>query len=283
MAALPLELNMKSTISLESQMQRLALEANFIANVLDTFKNVVPNLLNTLSNSYNNLKTSLDTEEAIIKDLSISLKFKLKQASFSNYDKTLVSIPEGFKGNFLEYVQLLNELSPEVHKEANKILGEYNFALSTFLTNKESKTALKDYTDLFERVSRRREEMIKKLEDFHKGNASTSKAYLKQVMHRFSDMDTLIKSMQQLNKNQQKSSLREITSSVNESVRLLDLVVKQVESQDMDKVSGNAAMNISQGAYELGKYVEFISIYRYRVEQMNSCCNKLVEKLENIL
>jgi hypothetical protein len=42
-------------------------------------------------------------------------------------------------------------------------------------------------------------------------------------------------------------------------------------------------MNISTGAYELGRYVEFIAIYRFRVEQVVSTIEKLMKTLETII
>lgn len=285
MASRTLDFDTPISVSLEAQMERLVVESFAISNVIDTFKSIIPNLAVKLNEAYASLKGKEDYEDVLskIKKQRLEVSVKLKLAPYVNYNKTLVSVPEGFKGDFLDYVKVLDEIAPEVFQEAHNTLGEYNFALSAFITNKESKISLKDHTDLFNRVKKRRESLTLKLGAFFNGENNLSKNQLGKVVSRFADVDKLIESMEALNRHQQKSSLREISDSVKKSVELLSIIVKDAETGGTQNVSGNAALNISQGAYEIGKYVEFISVYRYRIEQMNQCCVNLIQTLDKVL
>lgn len=286
MPAVQLQFDQTTTLSLESQMARLALEANAISNVIDTFKNIVPSLTSKVAEIYNSLiKEQGDLTPEVFKARAAfkNLRAKLPYAKFTNLEKTLVSVPEGFKGNLLDYVNVLIHLSPSVFQEANKILGEYNFTLSAFITNKETKTSLQDHTRLYKDVAEKRETMTAAFHPFFPKNSHLSKGYLGEVISRFADLDPLIAQTEKLNTAHKNQNIKDITSSVKKSVDMLNLIIADSQSNGISTVSGNAAMNISEGAYEIGKYVEFIAIYRYRVEQAVATVIKLIATLERIV
>lgn len=272
-------------LSLESQMARLNLEAFSLGNVISSFKATLPTLTDTLKTQFTSLVNHDDVSDQV-KDAKLHfgrLKVKLPYASYLNYSKTLISVPEGFKGDLLAYAQALNKMGPEIYQEANKTLGEYNFVLSSFITNKENKISLKDHTDLFVRVKQRRERLTEELNHFFKAESNLSKQYLGDAVGRFADLETLVSSVDKLRMEHQSANVRDISEAVKKSIDLLQVIVEDTEKNGIAQVSGNAAMNISQGAYELGKYVEFVSIYRFRIEQMVSTIRKLVTKLEEVI
>lgn len=273
------------TFSLESQMSRLTLESSVTGNVIDTFKNTVPLLAESLFTQFKSLSSDKDDElknELIEAKLVLGkLKVKLPHASYLNQTKTLVSVPEGFKGNLLDYVNTLTGMSVELFQEANKTLGEYNFVLSAFITNKENKISLKDHTDLFLRIKARREKLTEEIAHYFPKNNDLSKAYLGEVIHRFADLEVLVTGVDRLNVQRKQQNIKDVSDSVKKCLDLLKVVIDDSKNNGMVQVSGAAAMNISNGAYEIGKYVEFIALYRFRVEQVVSTVEKLLKTLDS--
>lgn len=287
MPAMTLNFEDDVTFNLKSQMQRLSMESNVAGNVIDTFKNTVPLLAESILSHFKSLSTDTDKE---LKDESTEaklvfgkLKVKLPYASYLNQTKTLVSVPEGFKGNLLDYVNSLGAMSNELFQEANKTLGEYNFVLSAFITNKENKISLKDHTDLFLRLKSRREKMAKELAVFFPEDRDLSKAYLGDVIHRFADLETLVNAAVHLNVQRKEQNIKDITNSVQKCLDLLKVIIDDTKNNGIAQVSGAAAMNISTGAFEIAKYVEFIALYRYRVEQVVSTIEKLLKTLDSTI
>lgn len=280
-----LDFDSNPKVSLESQLQRLALEASAVSNVIDTFKGIVPSLAEKLREVYASLKSDDDLSRELknTRNKFGDVKSKFAHASFLNYSKTAVSVPEGFKGNLLDYIQVLAGMSQEIFLEANKTLGSYNFALAAFISNKESKTSLQDHSHLFHQVAKRREELNDRLKPFFPTTSNLSKNYLGDVISRFADVEALVAQSEKLNQQRKSQNIKDITEAVKKSVDMLDIIIEDTQSNGVAKVSGAAAMNISQGAYELGKYVEFIAIYRYRVEQALTAVGSLVESLDRIL
>jgi hypothetical protein len=259
--------------SLESQMARLALEAGVINNVIETFKNTVPALTAGLLEKYKSLVVGEDLQSHVqqVKLEFGKLKVKLPHTSFVQAGENLVSVPEGFRGDLLSYVETLSNMAVDVFQEANKTLGEYNFALSAFITNKESKISLKDHTDVFVRVKERREKFT---------DSNLPKLKLKDVVGRLGDLEQLVHGVDKLNVQRKSQNIKDVSAAVKKSLDMLNLIVADTKDNGMSQISGNAALNISTGAYEIGKFVEFIAIYRFRVEQLVSCVEKLMVDLE---
>lgn len=285
MTAMTLDFVSDTGICVDRQMRRLALEASAISNVIETFKDTLPSLAERLFQQFTSLNTTDDKKDEV-QDIKLKfgkLKVKLPHASYLNYSKTLISVPEGFKGNLLDYVKVLSDMSTEIFQEANKTLGEYNFVLSSFITNKENKISLKDHTDLFVRIQRRREKMTTEIGSFFQSGNNVPKAYLSTAIARFNDLEVLVQSVEKLNQQRKNQNINDISAAVKKSLDLLKIIIDDTENNGIAKVSGNAAMNISSGAYELGKYVEFIAIYRFRVEQVVSTVEKLMTTLDTII
>lgn len=270
----------KTYLSIEAQLDNLSFESYAFKDVLPMFRNLLPNLLDQIKSI--NLNNKDDEEySAIIKQIkktNINLSKKIKFANFGTYNKLLVSIPENFKGYFLNYLILLDSLNKDIYENGIEILTNYNTILSTFISNKEDKISMKDYTNLYKDAAKKRENILNQLSLYFDDNKA-SKNYLENVIERFADLDNLEKEVTNFDKAHNKQNMSNITSLVDKSVELLNLIILNSESE-IKNISGSAAINISKGAYEVGKYVELISIYRFKSEQLLTSINRLFTDLD---
>ena len=276
-----------TNISLESQIERLALEANFLSNAADRFKDILPNLTARIVDLANLLPSRKDDDTVLfIKNLNKEAKEltpKLNYVSFINYNKLLISVPEGFKGNFIDYINTLINMNSQVYNGLNSILSEYNALLSGFITNKDNKISLHDHTAFFKRVEKEREAITKQLAEYFPTNASTSKAYLPMAISRFADIDVLMDSTTKLQKVHYQQDLSVVSKSINKCIDLLNLIAEDAQNNNSYNVSGPASLNIATGSYEVGKYVELMTVYRYKSEQMLVAVDKLIKQLNKVL
>lgn len=276
------DLNTVTSISIENQLSRLSMEAEVLSNVINTFKNIVPNLAHKLKDVLGTIDTNND--DKFVKEidgLNQQIKPKLKNVNYVLYKKTLVSVPEGFHGNFLEYVMKLLTILPNFYTMSNELLGEYNFVLSSFITNKENKTALKDHTALYKKAANIRTSVNDEVSGFFKSHDS-SKKYLENVISKFGDLDILSIEIKKLTKIHNNQNLEQFKESVKKSSDLLNIIIKNVQDEDSSMVSGASAKNISEGAFEVAKLVETVSIVNFRTQQIIQSVVKLFETVDKI-
>ena len=272
-----------SSVSIENRLEVLSLEAINVANVIEVFKNILPDLNVKITETLDKLSFYKDNNSPEIKEILSNYKELEKKLKLINYvDKRdlLISIPEGFKGNLNKYLDLITEISNNVYPEANKLLNNYKLILSGFLTNKDQKISLTDHTNFFNSIRVKRESNISKL-SFYQTNNNSSKAKLKDSIEKINDIDLLVKKTEIINKVRNNNSLQELVGTVQEISKLLDTVIERVSVGDIANVSGASAKNLSEGAYEVAKYIEFVSLFNFRVEQITTTISKLVTQLSN--
>jgi hypothetical protein len=274
-------------ISIEHEMAKLSLESEFTANVIDTFRNLIPSLtfkIKEYVKSFDSVSTLFVSESSRAVECEKIFKSeyeKVQHLNYSIYKKTLVSTPEGFKGSFLEYLTVLNKIIPEFFNSSNELLSEYNLILSSFITNKDNKISLKDHTTLYKNGTKLRESVISDLDQFFVNNDS-SKKYLGDVLYRFSDLDDLIAQMKKLEQFYKKQSLGNIKEQIRKSTDLLEIIIKNTTEDNASAVSGAAAKNIAEGAYEIGKLVETISIMHFKMDQTLNSVRNLFDTIKKI-
>jgi hypothetical protein len=276
--------NKNTSISLESQLELIALESLSIVNLIDRFKNVLPNLTEAIREVTKHLTPT--AESNLLKTTQSEynhLNKKIPHVTFADYERLVVSKPEGFNGVLIEYIIFLNILSTTVYKEMNDVLSQYNFILSSFITNKDDKLSLKDHTSFFKEVSKKRVIHSESLTKFFDPTSTNSVTYLGMMIRRFNDIGPLLSETTKLDKLYQSQNIKQLSSDVSKTVSLLDIIIKNIEEKGITNVSGNASMNISNGAYEIAKYVEFIAVLRFKTEQAIYCIEKLVTSIDTAI
>lgn len=273
-----------STLSLESRIDRLSFESSYLGNAIGLFNNMASDLVGNLKSKFASAELDKEIEPhfreiaSLFKDVSKSGK----DMDFLTLSKVLVDVPEGYTGNFMGLCNRLNTLGPTLHSQAPQLLQEYNLILSAFLTNEQDKISLNDHTPYFNKVDKMVKESAKELnKDFDAGR-TTSKARLSTVISRYSEIEPLDKETTKLLRIHREATYKKVREQVNQSVDLLDLIIKGIKSEEITNISPAAALNISKGANIVANYVELIGIYRYRLEQYNTALALTLRKIKQV-
>lgn len=275
-------MNQDSCVSLESHLERISLESEFLVNMLETFKTAIPSFVSKLRDANAHLFETAKAQDTLDIELSKKEKKALeysKHLDFVGFGDRLISVPENFKGDYIKYAALLNTIATIAYQTQNTILAEYNQILSAFITNKEDKISLKDHTAFFNRIKAERESYTEKLGDFLNKKSGVSKMRFRDVISRMADLETLIHHASRLGSQHSRAKLHDINSSVNHSVDLLDLVVNGVQDGTIKNISPNATMNISRGAYEVAKYVEFVGLIYFDITVFLNSVNSMLDSI----
>lgn len=274
-----------SDMSINNRLEGLSLEAISVANVIEVFKGILPDLTTKIFETLDTLSFYKENNSPEIKELLSNYKEldkKLKLVNYVEKRDMLISVPEGFKGNLTVYIKDIENLTNKIYPVANKLLNEYRLILSAFLTNKDQKISLTDHTNFFNSIKRDREGFISTLSSYQTNNNS-SKARLGTAINRISDIDNLVIKIESINKVRNNNNIKDLVSTIKEITSLLDTIIERVSIGDINNISGASAKNLSEGAYEVAKYIEFVSLFNFKVEQITTTVIKLVQQLNNEL
>lgn len=256
--------------NLELALERLSL-SSMGDELVTFFSDIVSPIARKLYDTSEGIKVGLFDKKEIkdtVKEYE-DIKKKLPYAVYTNYQQFLVPVPEGFFGTYLEYVLSLNIMGKTIYSDFNQLLADYNFLLAKFLTNKDDKISVKDYTSTYKKIALKRQEHIKSMDRFFDKNNNRTRAYLKYVLLRLSDLEPLVKETTVLMRAHDNDNVMSVADAVKKTVDMLNQVKGQLDSMEKKtSISREAANNIAAGAYELAQYAEFISVYRFRTENI---------------
>jgi hypothetical protein len=279
-----MKIDLATSDNLDLAMRQLALESNVVFDVIDSFTKTLTPLTTKLTDLITSIPSSITGEsKSDIRRLYGDIDDKLKVVKFIDFRKTLVSVPEGFRGHILPYTALISKHNLTIYQDAVSKVKTYNSMLADFITNKDSKVALKDETRFFADIDREMRAISKDMDAYFPNTSNSSKAQLGDVLQRFTEVEELVHEVEGINHHFNAKNLETFKDVVNQSVEMLTMVIDGISNGSIRTVSNNAARNVSEGAYAIAKYAEFISMFRFKTIELSSTSTNLVSQLNEIL
>jgi hypothetical protein len=282
-----MNLNIETPVmGLEQMAQVISLESNFIDNALFRINEFLPKLGNRLKDTVDSFATdsfgSYDgpkiTAVQTQRDFKVISK-RVYSHNFLDFQDVLVQVPEGFEGNILDYLKLLNRIHLDIFKEALEVIGDYNVVLSSFITNKEDKNSLRVHSQIYERADAKREQVLKDLSGFFKDGSDLSRLPLRKVVSRFADLELVAEEAVTLTKDNHIKNLEKVKSGITETLIYLD---KITSNKEITQVSGSSAKQLAESAMSVARLVEACSVYAYKVRQAIESNRAIVDTLDKV-
>lgn len=274
-----------SNPSFEDHYQQLSLEDIALEDLKSSFYAVVEELSSRLKSNLQSLRIDSNGKKNLL-PTDIDKKIRTaeemtKAVDFLVYGHQLVSVPEGFVGNLLDYLGVLRTHMVKFSKLEDEIIKDYSTILSTFISNRDYRQSLHRHSALFDKAKKQRELAITSVKVYFPVAAANSKAPLRKVMRNFKELKPLTDQAKQLDKDIQSVNLHSIQTSVQKCVSILDLILDQLKHNKIDTLSQEAASDISQGALEVGKLVQTFSLLYHDSRIAVYSVEKIIDTLQS--
>lgn len=221
-------------------------------------------------------------KDYLTKDQRKSLEV-LSKMSFMAYQRTLVMVPEGFKGDLLEYLKFLENARSEIVKHAYEVVNQYGIELSIFISNPSARNGAKLDDRLYADLEKLHQQQSKHLSSYFDSKKTLSRAPLGDVVKRFSDFEPIFAIAERITKSQNNNKqLSELLTAVDHAAGLLKIIRTNLEGNKEQTVSGDMAHHISKGAYVIGKYVELASSVIYATEVALASVSSLSDQFQKL-
>lgn len=266
--------------------RRLAVESISTADVIGLFRQLLPKSSDVIR-AYLPALSDLESREHSTKKLDTKVYRdvvkKVEGISYVAFADTLVVVPEGFHGLFTPYLETLLVQNKTLDAFVLETLKDYNLQLAMFLSNADYRQSLKSHQANIDKVRKTRAVYEKALSTyFDKQHTSLSRRRLGDVINRFADLQRLFEKAEELEGVRQHRSYHETIEHVKKASDMLVLIRQRLDQDDISKVSGVVAKDLSDGAYEVAKLVEVLSVYGYHTETALAAVNRLAEQLKTL-
>lgn len=262
----------------------LNLEGLVSANVINVFRNVFPSVSQYLEDTILQFTAKDDAEFDFDKKTRAfsSYKHNAQALNFVAMDELLVAVPQGLNSKYIPYLKFLKETGEELLKERDKLLEDYRRALSAFISSADAKTALRDYSSVYQSIEMKLAEHRTQLASYFNEKSTVTALPLYAVFEQGVDIVDTVELAKDVNKIRTQTDRKDVMGNVKDISSLLNLVIQRSEEQAIENVSAQAANSIAQGAMAVAHYVEFLGIFRYRLEEAIGAVGQMAERLTGL-
>lgn len=275
-----------SQYSFEELCKRLAFESvDSASTVMSIFSSLIPKAANAIQSIANtlSLKPEAQQETKIRSSQYRKIIDASKSLPYISYRDMVIMVPEGFHGNLANYLKFITQLRVNAIARAETVLNDYHTQLAIFLNNVNSRTSVESYSVQTKKLEKERLDIERDLAGFFSNAAVHSRTKFGSVVSRFSELHDIFAFAEQIERyktNSDLSKLIRLTEQVNDLFKLLK---DKLDKNEIDIISGQAAKNVSEGAFQAAKFLEVASIVVYNTEVMGSVIASLADQLEKAI
>lgn len=276
MKALQLEepTGMEALVALTST---AALEAFSLRAVANRAADIIPNL----SHAFTEVLSSFKGDKYDLKPLSVNkvvLDRALDAANYLEINKLNVFVPQGFSGNFKEYLQVLSTALVFTNGIKARML-QFNQLVSALITDKNTRQSSKDLSTATSNMEREREGVRMQLEAFQKAGSRSDRAQLGQVYASLNEVKECVFLAADLLSHANDVALNEVELMTREAGELLRALGDQAIAGKIENLSPETYKSLSSATLTMARDVELHSLLMYAVYQVK----KSVEHTSDVL
>lgn len=225
--------------------------------------------------SLDNINRSYNTLNNKVKDLA---KQKA-DLNFVLHNNILLPVPDGFNGNWTEYVETLIKHRESLIKTSLSSMDEFQVFISAFLSNKDSRIALQDNRNINLGKAKARIEQTKAFESFFDPNGYNQRVTVGKTFNSTADLHQGLKlSMAHWNYVKE-VDLKGLKSKVSVLAERINTLIAKYENHKDIEVSKQALLNIAEGSYETACQIEHLALFVARSEMAMSTAGNMATRL----
>lgn len=271
--------------SLEEDMLYISREAGIISNLSEAIKNVLPNFKSKFVDISQTFAGFSSGKLLDLKSITSKQKTAIENTKYLDYmifGDYVVSVPDGFEGDLVDYGNALKRNFPIVVKTANDALDFLDNILSSFITNKNDSKVQSENLAFYTTLKKEREHRQSDVKKFFSGSAR-GRSYIKAklIIKRMSDIKELVDLSNCLTDSDHIKQIRALQVKVDHCASMLDMIINQIKIGQLDNITPAAGKSITTGVFEVGKLVEDAGIYYFDTQTYLTTVDKLVNVINN--
>lgn len=251
------------------------------AEVIQLFRNVLPDVSGYFDSVMMSFRAADETDFNFQKMAAAFHKagFAAREINFLKFSHTLLQTPEGFKGQYIPYLNWINTVVFAYLNGVQEVLSDYYKDLAIFISSQDARKSLKDVSFKTEKMQQNLDDLRQTLNDFFDSTTSAALRPARQLFDRAVDITASIELTESINKKRLLLKNKQIMSLTTQISELLGLLTDSTNKDKIPDVSKQAAAQIAAGAMVAAHYVEMYAIMRYRIEEVISAVGIMAEQI----
>lgn len=267
--------------ALELLNSTVAVEAFSLRAVANRAIDIIPNL----SHAFSEVLSSNKTDKYDLKPLSVNLVVldrALKSADYMSVGKLNVYIPQGFQGNFKEYLATFDQALNFSNGIVERML-RFNQYVSALISNKDTRRSTKDLSIATSGMETAREDVRKALSVFTRDGHRGDRASLKDVYASLTEVSQCALSTTDIMRKAIAVTLDEVCKITDDASELLKTLGEQAINGQIEDMSNEAYKSLSSATLTMARDVELHSLLMFNAFQIKKAVEDTSVLLINAL
>lgn len=267
----------KGMEALEELCSTAALEAFSLRAVANRAADIIPNL----SHAFREVLASQKTDKYDLRPLSVNLTVldkALKSANYLEIGKLNVFVPQGFQGNFKEYMQVV-DMALNFSNGIQQRMLQFNQLVSALMTDKGTRQSTKDLSTATSDMETEREGIRKELAKFVREGSRSDRALLQDTYRSLQEVRDSILIAADVVEHATKLSIAEVTQLTNDASELLRALGEQAMAGKVEGMSNEAYKSLSSATLTMARDIELHGLLMFIVYQIKKSVEHTSESL----
>lgn len=264
---------------LEAQ-RNIALESMILPNPLQRLGAT----LTVAVSAFKNMVGLMSTDAPAANPLTSAQAKFVKQVASRNYlnlSQMPARVPEGMKGTYLAYLHVLAEASTYASTVVDK-LSAYTLFLGTLINEHGAELNTKFNRSTYNEMRAKREDFTRMLGALHQPGSVKADTTYGAVVERNADWQSIFESLNLVAHQINNVNKRTINKKIEEASNYLQIIERKVERGEMENISNQMVAELAEGAFQMGKEVEYFVAIWYKVQALTESINATVTTLNTV-
>jgi hypothetical protein len=265
----------------ELQVQRdLALESMMVANPFERLTNLLPIAVSAFKHMLGLMSTDAPAANPLTGDQAKFVK-TVASRNYLNLSQMPARVPEGMKGTYLAYLHVLTEASTHASQVVDR-LSAYTLFLGTLINEHGAELSTRFDRAQYTALRAARDDHTSMLATLvQPGSVKVDTTY-GAVVERNADWKAIFEALNLVAAQINGVNKRTINKKVEEAAQYLEIIERKVGRGELAHISPQMVTEIAEGAFQMGKEVEYFVAIWYKVQALTESINATVLQLNKV-
>jgi hypothetical protein len=265
----------------ELQVQRdLALESMMVSNPFERLTNLLPIAVSAFKHMLGLMSTDAPAANPLTGDQAKFVK-TVASRNYLNLSQMPARVPEGMKGTYLAYLHVLTEASTHASQVVDR-LSAYTLFLGTLINEHGAELSTRFDRAQYSALLAARNDHTSMLATLvQPGSVKVDTTY-GAVVERNADWKPIFEGLNLVANQINSVNKRTINKKVEEAAQYLEIIERKVGRGELAHISPQMVTEIAEGAFQMGKEVEYFVAVWYKVQALTEAINATVLQLNKV-
>lgn len=257
----------------------ISIESLEFKPIIDKLMGIIPDMRNSFTTIINQFKIGDDIN---ISDFS-SISTKVKKVQYPQLKVIKLPCPQGLGCTYLHILQTIEPITHHLKGIYRDVLQPYNTFLASIATMDKARLDTKDFEKDYNKLRADREKHFEALSKCFVNSARHSEREYVKLFSAAEEWDECDKVSKICTDNMNSIDKEMIEISVKECNQYLEVMYDNLKGNPDAKASHEVAKRLSQGAYEIARELEFMSLIYFRLLTITENYTAAKDKMKKMI